>query len=190
MRWVSSRTLIGLSLLPLIVSAAPDASQTSPAPAMCFGIPVDEPLIAGLASGQVMDSGQFVTLRFSNLAFACGQTLTGGGTDVCRNDWTFSLVLPKSAIQPGKYRLSDLSAQFSELFNLAGPEQGGGCSKASCRMSTDGIGEVSLTDTDATLELYSVDSQCITGKLAGFKDRIFPDSPNYNGAFFALPCSA
>ena len=189
MKHLSSKILVCLSLLPLMVHASPDASQVAPIPPECVGIPENEPLISGLGSGQAMVSGQVATLRFSNIVYGCGETLTSGSTEVCRDDWTFSLTVPISAIQPGVYSLSNLTAQFSEFFNVTGPARGGGCSQASCRMSSNGIGELAVTDSRATLEIYSAGSQCITGKITGFQDPVFPNSPNYNGAFFAHRCS-
>ncbi len=188
MRHLTSKILVCSSLLPIMVHASPDSGETAAVPSGCIGIPASEPLISGLGSGQAMVSGQTVTLRFSNIAYACGETLTGGSTEVCRDDWTFSLTVPSSALESGVYSLSSLAAQFSEFFNVVGPSQGGGCSQASCRMSSNGIGEVTLTDSRATLEIYSVGSQCITGKITGFQDPIFPNSPNHNGAFFASRC--
>ena len=85
--------------------------------------------------------------------------------------------MPSSALESGVYSLSSLAAQFSEFFNVVGPSQGGGCSQASCRMSSNGIGEVTLTDSRATLEIYSVGSQCITGKITGFQIQYFPIRP-------------
>jgi hypothetical protein len=55
-------------------------------------------------------------------------------------------------------------------------------------MSATGIGSMLLTDPGATLEIYSADDKCITGKITGLKDPSFADAPDYNGAFFALRC--
>jgi hypothetical protein len=45
-----------------------------------------------------------------------------------------------------------------------------------------------VTEQGGTLEIDSANAQCITGAIAGLGD-IFPDAPNHNGAFYALPCS-
>ena len=54
-------------------------------------------------------------------------------------------------------------------------------------MSAKGIGSVALTDPGATLEIFSVDAQCLTGAIVGLTD-VFADAPDHNGSFFALPC--
>jgi hypothetical protein len=156
---------------------------------MCPSIPAGDPLIGGLASGQVLSSGQGVTLRFSNREFACGSWLTEISSQGCRDDWAFSLTLPQSSIQPGTYNLAALSAQFGDLFGTAGPPPAhAGCGD-SCSMSANGMGPHAVTDPGATLVVYSSDAQCVTGKLSGLKDPTFPEAPDYNGAFFAIQCS-
>src|SRR5271157_1446492 len=108
MRGVLPKALVWLSLLPFMVGASPDASQPSAVPQVCPGIPVDEPLIGGLVSGQALIYGRFVTLQFSNVALACGESLTSITSEGCRSQWTFSLTVPITAIQPGSYSLSAL----------------------------------------------------------------------------------
>ena len=188
MRGVRPKLLVCLSLWPFLMGAS-DAGHASIAPQSCPGLPVDEPFIGGLVDGQALVSGQSVTLQFSNVALTCGESLTSISSEGCRSQWTFSLTLPITAIQPGTYSLSALSAQFSELFGNAGVEQGGGCSNSYCPMHVFGTGYVPLIDASGTLEIYSADDGCITGNLAGFEDPVFPEAPDHNGAFFALRCS-
>ena len=188
-RGILPKLLVCSSLWPFLAGASQDAGHATTAPQSCPGIPVDEPFISGLADGQALSYGQSVTLQFSNVALACGESLTSISSEACRSQWTFSLILPIAAIQPGTYSLSALSAQFSEFFGNAGVEQGGGCSNSYCPMHVFGTGYVPLTDASGTLEIYSADNGCITGKLAGFKDPFFSDAPDHNGAFFALRCS-
>jgi len=156
---------------------------------MCHGIPASQHLIGGLASGEALLSGQSVTLQFSNRVFACGSWLTEITSEGCRNDWSFGLTLPSTAIEPGNHNLSALSAQFGDLFGIAGaPSAHAGCDEK-CSMSAKGTGAISLTDPVATLEIYSVDEQCITGRISGLRDPTFSEAPDYNGAFFAVRCS-
>jgi hypothetical protein len=177
-----------LSLSPFLFGASLDASQVTGTPEACLGIPSGATLIDGLASGQAMESGQITTLRFANLAFVCGESLSSIGQDGCKSEWTFSLTLPTTAIRPGTYSLSALAAQYEELFNVVGPEQGGGCEKSRCTIAVRGSGAVPLTDAGATLEIYSADGQCVTGKISGLKAPVFAESPDHNGTFFALRC--
>jgi hypothetical protein len=124
------------------------------------------------------------------VGFACGSWLNEISSQGCHDDWAFSLTVPASTIQPGVHDLAALFAQFGELYGLAGPPPPhAGCGD-SCSMSAKGIGSILLTDPGATLEIYSADDQCITGKITGLKDPTFADAPNYNGTFFALRCSA
>jgi hypothetical protein len=187
------RTWLGLlawlGFVPFVLGASPDAGEAPVIPPACPGIPSGEPLIGGLASGQALSSGQSVTLQFSNRVFACGSWLTEITSQGCRNDWSFSLTLPASAIQFGSHNLAALSAQFGDLFGIAGaPPSHGGCDDT-CSMSARGMGPESLTDPSAALVIFSVDGQCVTGKITGLKDPTFPEAPDYNGAFFAVRCS-
>jgi hypothetical protein len=188
MRHASPRLFVWLSLSPLLFGASLDANQAIGAPAACLAIPAGATLIDGLASGQALESGELTTLRFANLAFACGESLSSIGPDGCNREWTFSLTLPTSAMRPGTYNLSALSAQYEELFNSVGSEQGGGCEKSRCTMGVHASGPVPLTEPGATLEICSADSQCITGTIRGLKAPVFADSPDHNGTFFAIRC--
>jgi hypothetical protein len=184
--------LVWAGLVPFVTGASPEAGDSEQVPGIpqtCPGVPEGEPLIGGLASGQALSSGQSVTLQFSNRVFACGSWLTEITSQGCRNDWSFALTLPASALKPGTYSLSALSGQFSDLFGIAGPPPShGGCGDQ-CSMSARGTGPQPLTDPGATLVIASSDGQCVTGQLTGFKDPIFPEAPDYNGAFFAVRCS-
>lgn len=188
------RTSLGLllGLLPFMVGAAPDAGQdagqSATVPSVCTGLPGGAHLIHGLVSGQAVTSGNTVTLQFSNVAFACGSWLNEITSQGCHDDWAFSLTVPASALVPGVHNLAAISAQFGELYGIAGPPNGGGCSNDPCTMSAKGIGSVGVTDPGATLEIDSADARCITGAITGLTD-IFGDAPGHNGAFFVLPCA-
>jgi hypothetical protein len=54
--------------------------------------------------------------------------------------------------------------------------------------SAKGIGSIDVAEQGATLEIFSADAQCITGAITKLTD-VFPDAPDHNGAFFALPCA-
>jgi hypothetical protein len=191
-RRTSLGLVLWLGLLPFIVGAAPDATQDADLPAavpvVCPGIPAGAPLIQGLVSGQVLTSGNAVTLQFSNVSFACGSWLNEITSQGCHDDWEFSLTLPVGVLHPGVYDLAALSAQFGELYDIAGPSESEGCSRVPCTMSVKGIGTLGVTDPGATLAIYSADAQCVTGTISGLTDT-FSDAPDHNGAFFALPCA-
>jgi len=178
-----------IGLLPFVTGSMPAEGGPAPAaPAACAGLPAGAQFIPGLAAGQALTSGTAVTLRFSNVPFACGSWLTEITSQGCHDDWAFNLIVPASAIQPGSYSLSAISAQFGEMYGIAGPPHNGGCANDPCTMSAKGSGNEAVTDQGATLEIFSADAQCITGAITGLGD-IFPDAPNHNGAFYALPCS-
>ena len=182
--------LLALGLLPFIVGAAPDASTTV-IPSLCKGILSPSQLIPGLATGQVVVSGDTATLRFASGTFACGQWPTGMES-TCENQWNFTLTVPVNATQPGTYNLSAVSTQFGELFNKVGPPHNQGCSQNECSTQADGVGSIALADDagpGATLEIYSAGDECVTGMISGLADPVFPDAPDHNGAFFALRCS-
>ena len=171
-----------------MVGAAPDASATV-VPAACRGVLSQSQFIEGLATGQVVISGDTATLRFASGVFACGQWPTGMESN-CEDQWNFTLTLPSGDIQPGTYGLSAVSTQFGELFNKVGPPRNQrGCSQDACSTEAEVVGSIALTDAAATLEIDAADDQCVTGKISGLADPVFPDAPNHNGAFFAIRCS-
>jgi hypothetical protein len=95
--------------------------------------------------------------------------------------------VPASAIQPGSYNLSAISAQFGEIYGIAGPSRDQGCTSEPCSMSTKGVGSDAVVEPGAVLEIDSANPQCITGAITGLGD-IFPAAPNHNGPFYALSC--
>jgi hypothetical protein len=100
--------------------------------------------------------------------------------------WAYSLTFPAGDLQPGVYDLGAISAQFGELFQVATPTGNG-----SCDYSSDGIGSDTVSDvssTGGTLEIDSSSPACITGRISGLSD-FFDNSPDHNGAFFAVPCA-
>jgi hypothetical protein len=155
---------------------------------VCVGLPAGAPLIHGLVSGQALTSATSVTLQFSNVAFACGSWLNEITSQGCHDDWAFSLTLPAGALVPGVHNLAAISAQFGELYGVAGPPTGGDCSNDPCTMSAKGIGTLGVTEQGATLEIYSADAQCITGAITGLTD-VLADAPDHDGSFFALACA-
>src|SRR5580692_8836455 len=166
MRRVSLLLCIGFT--PLVVAFTPAEAGPAPAsPAACPGLSAGAQLIPGLAAGQALTSGDAVTLRFSNVAFACGSWLTEITSQGCHDDWAFSLTVPASAIQPGSYNLSAISAQFGEIYGIACPSRDQGCTSEPCSMSAKGIGSDAVTEPGAILEIDSVNAQCITGSIAG-----------------------
>lgn len=189
---IGARLLAILGLLPFIVGAAPDASPTTVIPPACAGILPDQ-LIPGLTTGQVVVSGGTAALRFASGAFACGHW-PSGMESTCESQWNFTLSMPASDIQPGTYDLSTPSTQFGELFDRVGPppHEQNGCSQEKCSTQQDGVGSIALSPdagAGATLEIYSAGSECVTGKITGLTDPVFPDAPDHNGVFFAVRCS-
>jgi hypothetical protein len=187
-----SRLLVGLGLLPFVLGAAPDASTVT-IPEGCDGPLSPSQLIPGMATGQLVTSGGSVTLRFASRVYACSEWPTGI-TSSCEEQWSYTVTVPASALQPGTYRLSELSAQFGELYSTVGPPVShgtqAGCSRsqAPCSTAVDGVGTIALTDPGATLTIAAASDACVTGEIHGLADPVFPNAPVHDGAFFAVRC--
>ena len=188
--------LLGFGLLPLAASAAPDAGPPTTVPAACTGLPAGAPLIPGLVTGQATTSGESVTLLLSSTSFACGAYVNSVSAEGCHDQWTFSLTVPASAMQPGVYNLAAISAQFGELYGIAGPlpPNQQGCNRVPCSYGSFGVGsddvgdsEGPVADPGASLEIYAANGACVTGAVTGMSDSM-PHAPDHNGAFFALSC--
>jgi hypothetical protein len=169
------------------------ATPTTPPPA-CPGLPAGAELIPGLVTGQSATSGGAAILRFSNGAYACGSWLTDTTSEGCQSPWAFTLTLPLSAIRPGTYDLFAVSAQFGELYGVAAPPTNGAagqCSYGSYGIGSVGVAKQGSTDqlvAGGTLEIYTSDPGCITGRITGLTDTM-TSAPDHDGAFFALACN-
>lgn len=179
--------LMGLGFLPVIVGASDGGQVEATFPGVCPALP-DATLIAGLATGQAVTSGQNVTLRFSSKVFTCADWSNEVSFADCRDWWSFNLTVPADFIAPGVHNLSEIGTGFGDLINYLHPESNQGCKQAHCDGRTEGIGSVSIMDPAATLEIYAATDTCITGRLTGLSDPDFKDAPDYNGEFFAIRC--
>jgi len=76
-------------------------------------MPEGQPLIAGLASGQVRSSGQSVTLRFSNRQFACGTWLTEITSEASRAPCRSRSLAPSRLFPSGRDSVPDRPLAFA-----------------------------------------------------------------------------
>jgi hypothetical protein len=181
--------LVCVLVLPFLCAATPGGVSNPETPATCGGIPEDEPLIGGLATGQVLHGDGTTTLRFANRVYGCNEWPNSLGGASCETTWIFRLTLPLSELAVGVYDLAELGADYGSLMSApTGAQRGGGCSDQWCPSALTGNGTATAND-GAVLEIYSVDGDCVTGKLSDFSPQITLPQPDVNGAFFALPCS-
>jgi hypothetical protein len=179
--------LTSLALMPRIGGAIDGGPPPPRFPDACPASPGAQP-IAGLITGQMLTTGELVTLRFSSKRFTCGDWNNDVTTSDCRSFWNLTLTVPRSAMSVGVHKLSAIGAQFGDLVATLHPQQSRGCGGDECGGSTSGVGSVAITEPSATLEIYSMAGGCIAGKLYGLSDPFLKDGPNFNGDFFALTC--
>jgi hypothetical protein len=180
--------------LPFVVGATDSKGPTNKAltpadvPEACPALPTGQ-LIAGLATGQVLHSGQEVTLRFSSKVFSCTDWSNDVSFADCRDWWSFNITVPSSCLAPGVYKLADVGTQFGDLINTLHPASEQGCNGGDrCEGRTEGTGAITILDPAATLEIYCVRDGYVTGRLTGLRDPDFPVTPDFNGEFIALTC--
>jgi hypothetical protein len=184
-RIASAAVCIGV--LTLVVGAGDGAPPALTVPGACPALPTGD-IVAGLATGQAVTAGSNVTLRFSSKVFGCDDWSNDVSTVECFDWWSFHLTVPADSISAGVHKLSEIGTDFGDLINRLHTEAGEGCKSSRCVGGTQGTGSVRLVDPAATLEIFTADSNCITGKLTGLSDPNFKDTPNFNGEFFALRC--
>jgi hypothetical protein len=103
--------------------------------------------------------------------------------------WTLHYDLPEEMQAVGTYQLSEHVVNWELLQQSAG-DAGVGCSSG-CASTTLGS---SFTPggqgPEAQLELFSINDQCITGRIIGLdlSNQIVPPRPQLNGAFRAVRC--
>jgi hypothetical protein len=160
--------------------------------ALCPGVPDDVALIPELQTGWAVDIGDgALRLVFSDRVIACGASESGAisdyARDACESGWAIGFDLPVE-LEPGVYDLSEVTSVFSET--IAQGETGSGCS-SECSVASSGGGTwPGAPGPEGTLEIYSVNDDCITGRLAGFvSTQIEPPPPEFNGAFHAVRCN-
>lgn len=177
-------------VVPFLCAAKPSAAPAPETPATCAGIPDGESLIGDLATGQVLHGDGTTTLRFANGVYACDAWPDSTHVSSCETMWTFTLTLPTPELEVGVYDLAAVGADFGYLMEApTGAPRGGGCSDQWCPAALTGMGAETM-NAGSTLEIYSADPTCITGKLTGFAPN--PASlpyPAVNAAFFATPCT-
>jgi hypothetical protein len=179
--------VVFIGVLTLVVGAGAGEPSAPTVPGACPALPGGD-IVAGLATGQAALAGSNVTLRFSSKVFGCGDWSNDVSTVDCFDWWNFQLTVPAGSISPGVHKLSEIGTDFGDLINRFHTEPGNGCHSSQCVGRTEGTGSVRLVDPAATLEIFTADDNCITGKLTGFGDPNFKDAPNFNGEFFALRC--
>jgi hypothetical protein len=179
-------------------TADPGSSIPQGSQAICQGVPAAVALIPDLRTGRAISvpGTTSVRLLFSSQPLACQDSFDGINTIAlqrCVSVWAFSILLPAEIQQPGVYQLAQYPVEFQNSIVMMGPPQGcgGACgagsasggASASSGPSTNGL-------PGASVEIYSVTDQCITGRFQGLTTgQIQPPPPDINGAFHAVRCT-
>jgi hypothetical protein len=174
----------------------PDPGDTVPAgsEAICPGVPPGVALIPNLRTGRAIDEPATggIRLLFSDLALACQELGDEGigpiAQDLCVNAWSFSMLLSPEMQMPGVYKPSFLP-EFTMSVATMTPTPGCG---GRCTGGGGTLGGGGGPNDGASLEIYSVTDQCITGRFQGLftTDKgSSPPIPEINGAFHAVRCT-
>jgi hypothetical protein len=167
---------------------------------ICPGVPEDVDFIPHIRTGWAVAAGERVRVQFSDLVLACSADEGGGlmetSTSDCRSGWAFGFELPAD-LEPGTYELSEIGSNYTETMTTVedGPGCSSGCSGSGVGSSGSGSGPAGGSGAPsapkATLEIYSVNVDCIAGRISGFvSNQIEPPPPEFNGAFHAVRCTA
>jgi hypothetical protein len=167
-------------------NSVPDGSA-----ALCPGVPDDVALIPNLRTGWTVSlGGGALRIVLSDRVIECGaaegSAITDYSKEACESGWALGFELT-SDLEPGVYDLSEVTSIFNETLSSA--EQGTGCS-SECYASYSGGGTVpGASGPEGTLEIYSNDADCITGRISGYvSGQVAPPPPEFNGAFHAVRC--
>ncbi len=159
--------------------------------ALCPGVPDDVALIPTLRTGWVVSlEGGTLRIVLSDRVVECGaaegSAITNYSKEACESGWALGFELT-SDLEPGVYDLSEVTSIFNETITNA--EQGTGCS-SECQSSGASGGTVpGAPGPEGTLEIYSNNADCITGRISGYVSyQIAPPPPEFNGAFHAVRC--
>jgi hypothetical protein len=177
--------VVCIAMLSVVVGAGDGGPSQPEVPAACPALPTGS-IIASLTTGQAVTDGSRVTLRFSSKNFSCSDWSNDVSTAECFDWWSLRLTVPADVIAPGVHNLAEIGTEFGDLVNHFHEEAGHGCNANRCVGSTQGTGSVALVDPAATLEIFTADDKCITGKLTGVREPNFQDPPNFEGEIFAL----
>ena len=178
--------VLWFGVVPLIVAVGPGTQAPAPLPAGCPAVADPTTLIAGLQTGHALTDGATTTLRFSSDVRACNEWTNDTKAD-CLDHWNFQISIPGDALVPGTYDLADLGASFGDLV-ARGATIDKGCEHR-CGGGVTGIGSIAIEDGEAVVIVDSVADGCITGTIRGLRDPHFKDTPDFNGAFFAVRCA-
>ena len=201
-RWLGIAAIVGVPLLlegygtaePIdhgdygLGSQVPDGSGE-----VCEALPEGVPFIPELRSGWAVAQPDSQTLRlvFSNAALECSNdpgASIAALTRECVSAWSYSLLVPASLLQPGTYDLADYPVTFSDDQGMI--DRGAGCG-ADCAMGMTGGGNAPGGTVEATLEIYNVSEDCITGRITGLTHpgQIQPPPPEDDGGFHTVRCT-
>jgi hypothetical protein len=180
----------------------------------CAGVPADAVFIPSVSRVWAIQQADQVRLVFSNQPLSCAAALSGASAqaafdgelanlsvETCSDGWTKEFGVADA--RPGVFDLAEVGISPTEAMTRVEVQQSFGCNPSSeCRVVITGSslgGSVPSADggvvvnhgPDATLEIYSVSEECLSGRLSNFKSlREFPPPPDMNGVFVAQWCSA
>jgi hypothetical protein len=168
--------------------------------AICPGVPDGVPLIANLRSGWAIaqSSSQAIRLLFSDQILACEDRsedadIMSFARKNCSTAWSFSFLLPPECQQVGVFDLSTYEADYRESIAVglpSGPNEGCSAVSDTCSVAGSGMGAAGGgMGPSATVEIYAVTDQCITGRIQNLVPGITaPPPPDWTGAFHAVRC--
>jgi len=159
--------------------------------ALCEELPNDVDFIPELRSGWAVteSDGKRVSLVFSDAALGCIADPALAIQELsshCVEAWSYTLTVPTEILKPGKYDLADYSVGFTQASSFS--DRGAGC-QSECDHGMVGGGTAPGARIEATLEVFSVSDECITGRIRGLESgQISPPPPEWNGGFHAVRC--
>ena len=158
---------------------------------LCSGVPENTPLISGLKTGWAvaLPSSPSIRLLFSDQVLGCqipDLMARGSDTGACTGSWTFALTLVPEMQKAGVYDLPSYPVDFAKAVTFATPAEG--CGQTSCAGGGSASGPGSR-GPQATMEIYSVTDECITGQIRDYESGWVIPPLDFNGAFHAVRCT-
>lgn len=164
------------------------------------GIPECEPLPEGVSMIPTLRTGWArmvngsIHILLSDTALRCPRSENGSDAllDVppCGDAmWLLTYDLPEEMQAVGTYQLSEHAVNW-DMSQRSETDTGLGCGSSCASMSVGASFIPGATGPDAQLELFSINDQCITGRIVGLdqSNQTVPPPPELNGAFRAVRC--
>lgn len=159
----------------------------------CDPLPEDPGFIVGLRSGWFTEIDGTPRVLLSDTASACPGSETNpldSGMLCGTSAWVLNFSLPSEMREVGMYELSEHVVSWD--LQQQSSEQGLACGSSCGVSSTGGVVALDGTGPQGTLELVSLNDNCITGRFADvdLSSQIVPPPPKLEGLFRAVRCGA